>query len=129
MLATAAFAVIAAIPHRGQIAGFIFVGPFAYLAFRQWLFGVRVRDEGIIIGGLLWSRRVSWTEIDHFACESAGPYPFVGRLIPRGGKRPIILVGIDAGRRPTARSRADAQAKVDLLNAELARRRSRGDAQ
>ena len=121
--------VLAALPGKGEVAGFVLVGPMAYLAWRAWVFGVRIGDAGVVIGGFLSSRRVGWAEIERFTCESAGPYPFVGRLIRKGGERPIVLVGIDAGRRSTEKSRADVQAKIDLLNAELARRRMRGDAQ
>lgn len=64
-----------------------------------------------------------WSEVERFTVESAGPYPCVGRLVRVGGKRPLVLGGIDAGRRPTKKSRVDTQAKVDLLNAELARHR------
>jgi hypothetical protein len=114
---------LAVLPGKGQIAGWIFVVPLTYLAYRAWLFGVRVRDDGIVIGAFLSSRKVSWSEIERFTCEPSGPYPFVGRLIRSDGGRPLIMSGIDAGRRPTKKSRIDAQATIDLLNAELARHR------
>jgi hypothetical protein len=124
MVAVVGAIVVSVLPGRGEIAGFIFVGPLGYLTWRAWLAGVRVHDDGVIIGGFLMSRRVSWADIERFTVESAGPYPCVGRLIRSDGKRPIVLIGIDAGRRPTKKSRVDTQAKVDLLNAELARHRA-----
>ncbi len=120
---TAGLLVLAVLPGKAEVVGYIFIAPWAYAAWRAFYWGVRVRDDGIIIGGFLTSRRVSWAEIERFTVESAGPYPCVGRLIRKDGKRPIVLIGIDAGRRPTKKSRVDTQAKVDLLNAELARRR------
>ncbi len=121
---TAAFIAVAAVPGKGQIVGFIFAPSIGYLTWRAWRIGVRVRDDGVIVGGFLWAKRVPWTDIERFTAEPSGGYPYVGRIVRNGGHRPIVIAGFDSGRKATDKHRRQVQAPIDQLNAVLERWRA-----
>ena len=104
---------------KAAIVGLVFGPLCAVLAWRFWLCGVHVGPDGVRVNGYLRSTRVAWTEIERFAVEPAGPYPYVGRLIRKDGKPPLILVGTGTGTRKTKYNQVTAQKPIDLLNQRL----------
>jgi hypothetical protein len=104
---------------KAPILALVFGPPCAVVAWRFWLSGVHVEPDGVRVYGYLFSRWVPWSEIERFTVESAGPYPYVGRVIRSDGKPPVILIGTGTGTRKTNYNRLTAQKPVDLLNKRL----------
>jgi hypothetical protein len=116
---TTAFLVIAILPGRGQIVGWIFVPVLALTTWRQWNLGAHIDSVGVKIVGYLVSRRVPWGDIDHFEVRPWNGYPCVGHLVGRNG-RAIQIVGISASKR----HRPVAEAPIYELDQVLAEWRS-----
>jgi hypothetical protein len=110
--------VLAALPGRGQIVGFIFLAPWLVGTWRSWTLGVHVEADGVKVVGLVLSKRIRWEDIDHFAVLPAGNYPYVGQIIRRDGGPPMPVLGLAAGR--GERFRPGVQKPVDELNLVLA---------
>jgi hypothetical protein len=101
------------------ILAVVFGPPWAVVAWRFWLSGVHIEPDGVRVYGYLFSRWVPWSEIERFTVEEAGPYPYVGRLIRKDGKPPVVLVGTGTGTRKTDYNRRTTQKPIDLLNKRL----------
>jgi hypothetical protein len=110
---------LAVAPSKAQVVGYVFAPVTVWMAWRFWLCGVHVESNGVRIYGWLRTQRVPWADIDRFTVEPAAPYPYVGRLIRKDGRRPIVLVGTGTGRFENEKNRREAQAPVDLLNERL----------
>jgi hypothetical protein len=104
---------------KAAIVGLVFGPLCAVLAWRFWLAGVHVDSDEVRVNGYLFSKRIPWSEIERFTVEQAGPYPYVGRLIRKDGKPPVVLVGTGTGTRKTEYNRVTAQSPIDLLNRRL----------
>jgi hypothetical protein len=104
---------------KAAVLALVFGPLWGVVAWRLWLAGVRVRSDGVRVNGYLFSTWVPWSEIERFTVESAGPYPYVGRLIRKDGKPPVILVGTGTGTRKTEYNRVTAEKPIDLLNKRL----------
>lgn len=114
--------VLAAVPGRGQIAGYIFAPLWLIVTWRAWRWGVAIEDGGVKVIGSLISRRFSWDEIDHFAVKPWQRYPYQGHVIMKNG-RAVPIFGIGAAGRPKRRDehhRLQVQEPIDRLNELLA---------
>ena len=89
---------------------------------RSWTLGVYTDDRGITVRGVVRSKRIAWTDIDHFAVMPAGNYRFVGHVVPRDGRHPRPILSIAAANWPNPdKKQLQAQGPVDELNLALAR--------
>jgi len=118
---TLGWVVLALIPGRAEIAGYVCAPLFAAWTWPAWRMGVRVDTEGVKVTGYLVTKRVYWRDVERFAVLPAGPYPYVGHLIRTGGRRPIVIMGISTGRGKTEKHRLEAQRPIDELNEQLVR--------
>jgi len=66
------------------------------------------------------TRRVPWSEIDHFAVMPLGRYPYVGYVVRRDGQK-LPTFGLSTS--SWAREGASLQRPIDELNKVLADRR------
>ncbi len=116
------FIVIAALPGRGEIVGYIFAPVFFLVATRWWRLGVHVETHGVKVVGSLLSKRIAWEEIDRFEVRPWLRYPYQGYVVLTGG-RAVPILGIGAAGRPKSkdqRHRRQAQEPIDRLNEALA---------
>lgn len=112
--------VLAAVPGRAEIEGYVFAPLWLIVTWRAWRLGVHVEHDGVKIVNFVVSKRVAWGDIDHFELRPWGNYPYRGYVILDGGHEPIPLVGIGAPRPKNERHRRQAQAPIDRLNNALA---------
>lgn len=120
--AAVGFAVVAVLPGGAQGLGLTLAPICALTAWRAWVAGIRVEARGIKVVGFLLSRRFRWEEIDHFAVEPLGRYPYVGHVVLRNGRH-VGTYGLGAPGRPQSKAehfRGQVQRPVDELNALLA---------
>ena len=117
-LCTCIFAGVAFVPNQGQLFAAIVALYFLDLTWRFWLRGVRVRGDGVTVGGWPFARSVAWSDIERFTVEPAGSNPYVGRLIRNDGL-PSIAIGAISGGPRTKKSRQRPQPVIDLLNQAL----------
>ena len=98
----------------GEIFSFIAAGVLAAMAARGLTLGVRVGATGIVIRGMLRTRRVLWSELEKFSFGATGLFPAVGiaRLVDG---RQFAITAISTG--PVARPQA--RAKAEAIIAEL----------
>jgi fatty acid desaturase len=65
-----AFIILAAVPGKGQVVGYIFAPLWLIGTWRVWHLGVAVEDDGVKVIGVLVSKKIAWEEIDHFEVRS-----------------------------------------------------------
>lgn len=119
--------VIAAVPGRAQVAGYIFAPLSAICVWRFWNLGVHVEDNGVLVVSPILSRRVPWAEIDCFEVRPWLQYPYPGYVVLQGDRAPIPIMAIGAGRPENERHRLQAQEPIDRLNEALAEWRRSGE--
>lgn len=115
--------VLAVIPGTTQVVGLIFFAPFWLWAVRLWRAGVRVGGEGIVVCGVVASKRIAWAEIDRFEIQPRGRWPFVGFIVFRDGRRPLPVSSLSTPGQPKSRwpeFREQVAVQVSALNAILA---------
>lgn len=116
------FIIIAVVPGKGQVVGFIFAPLWLIGTWRVWHLGVEVEDDGVKVVGVLISKRIAWGEIDHFEVRPWQRYPYQGHVVMKNG-RVIPILGIGAAGRPKRRDeihRLQVQEPIDRLNGVLA---------
>jgi hypothetical protein len=119
--------VIAFLPSRIHVAGYITAPVMAIVAWRCWTAGIHIEAAGVKVVGILLSKRFSWGEIDHFAVLPFGTNPYVGHCILRSG-RSVPCLGISAAANPeTERRRRQVEKPIDKLNRTLEAWRASGD--
>jgi len=127
-VAAVGFCVLAVLPGKVHVAGFIGAPLFLLMAWRAWTAGIHVEADGVKIVGFLASRRVRWGDVDHFAVLPLGNYPFVGHVVLRDGRQ-FGTYGISAAARPKSKAeqfRLQVQGPVDELNEVLGEQRGAG---
>ena len=72
---------------RGQVAGLVVAALLLALAWRMSMVGIQVGDGGVTVATLFLSRRVLWSDIDHFAVLPLGQFPYVGYVVMRDGRK------------------------------------------
>jgi hypothetical protein len=118
-------AVIAFIPARIHVFGWV-AGPlFLVAAWRMWASGIRVGDAGVRMVSYFGSRQVGWDEIDHFAVLPLGQYPYVGHVVLSDGRTIGCLALAAPGWPKRESSRLKVQEPIDELNQILAARHGR----
>ena len=122
---TVGFVVLALVPGRAEVAGYVLAPLFALWTWPAWLMGVRVDDSGVKVTGYLLTKRIPWPDVERFAVMPAGNYPYVGHVIRTNGRRPVVIMGISTGRGKSEKHRLEAQKPIDQLNAALADWRAR----
>jgi hypothetical protein len=112
--------VLAVVPGRAEIAGYIFAPLWLVATWRAWRLGVHVEADGVRVVGFLGSKRVAWEDVDHFEVRPWGKYPYVGYIVLTGARMPVTIVGITTAGGKTDRHRLQAQVPIDRLNGALA---------
>lgn len=103
-----------------NVVWFIFAPLVAVLAWRCWKLGIRTARDGVQIVGFFASRRVSWIQVERFAVEPLGSYPFVAHVVLRNGDH-LPCLGLSSAARPNPdKKRLLVQEPVDKLNQLLA---------
>jgi hypothetical protein len=118
--------VLASVPGKAQIVGYIFAPVWTIGTWRTWRVGVHVQDNGVKVVGALVSKRIAWEEIDHFEVRPWLRYPYQGHVILKSG-RAIPILGLGAAGRPKGRDehhRQQVQGPVDRLNEVLSQSRA-----
>lgn len=108
------------------IAWWTAIGFFAILAVRLALVSVTANSEGVCIRGFVRTRRLGWSEIDHFSLGRLGLFPAVGIAYRKQG-RPIAMTAIELAKVTTRKERAITQGMIDELNQMLAEQQAGGD--
>jgi hypothetical protein len=116
---TLGLVVLAVVPGRAQVGGYVGAPLFALCAWRAWQMGAHVDDGGVKVVGFLFSRHVAWADIERFAVMPAGRYPYVGHIMRFHGP-PVIVMAISTSRGKTEKHRLEAQQPIDELNGLLA---------
>lgn len=114
--------VLAVVPGRAQIAGFVFAPLFLLMTWRVWNAGIHVESDGVKIVTVFLSRRVRWQDIDHFAVMPFGRYPYVGHVVLLDGRK-LGTFGLATSSRRTEANRLRVQWPIDQLNRILAEQR------
>jgi hypothetical protein len=97
------------------------------LAWRMWLIGTYVEPSAVRVVNYLRTIRVPWAEIEHFAALPAGQYPYVGHIIRKQGRAPVVMMGIESSPDESEENRRRVQAAIDPLNRALEEWRQRGN--
>jgi hypothetical protein len=99
-------------------------------AWRGWVSGIGVDDDGLRVVQVLSTKRVAWSDIDHCELRRLGENPFVAYLVLTDGQAlPTVgLSSVGAGRgiTPLAETKRDVQDKVDALNQIINKHTGRG---
>jgi hypothetical protein len=119
----AVFFALALTGGRGSVAAYVIGALLLVVAWRMWIAGFRVEADSVKVVTLFRSRRVSWSEIDHFAVMPLGTYPYVGYVVLRDGRK-FGTFGLSASSRKAEANRLRVQRPVDALNQVLADRRA-----
>ena len=125
---TLALVALAVVPGRAEAAGYVGAPLWAIATWRAWRLGVHVDESGVTVSGVLYSRRVAWSDIDHFAVMPSGSYPYVGHIVRSDAGRPVAIMSMSAPRGKSDAHRLEVERPVDELNGLLAawRTRTRG---
>lgn len=116
--ATGLFIYLATKGGSGLIPASLFAALLLICTWRAAVVGIHIVPGGVKVVSSFKTTRLSWEEIDRFTLAPRGPYPLTGHVILRDG-RDIWCVGLDAGRRPTAWSRKQAEEPIAQLNSLL----------
>jgi hypothetical protein len=109
--------VVAVVPGKGQLVGYIFAPLFAVMTWRAWTLGVHVEADGIKVVGSILTKRVPWGDIDHFEVRPWLRYPYQGHVIFRGDRSPMPILAIGGGGTGSDETRRQrAQKLIDPLN-------------
>jgi hypothetical protein len=111
----ALFLILGVASTRGRVAAVIIGGMLLVLAWRLWVAGIQVTGDGVKVGTLFLSRRVSWHDIDHFAALPLGRYPYVGCVVLRDGRK-FGTFGLSTSAFETEANRLRVQRPIDELN-------------
>jgi hypothetical protein len=107
---------------RGQVAALVIAALLLALAWRMSMVGIQVGDGSVRVATLLLSRRVLWSDIDHFAVLPLGRFPYVGYVVLRDGRK-FGTFGLSTSSCKTDQNRRQIQRPIDELNRVLANRR------
>jgi hypothetical protein len=118
-VAAGVFLVIGVTHERGRVGVLVVAGITLLAAGRMWTTGIRVQADGVTVGAFVISRRVSWSEIDHFAVMPLGRYPYVGYVVLRDGRK-FGTFGLATSADETEGNRLRVQRPIDELNSILA---------
>jgi hypothetical protein len=58
----------------------------AALTWRQAVGGFWVSDDSVRLSGIVFSRRISWTDVDSFQVKPLGPSPYAAYVVRRDGR-------------------------------------------
>jgi hypothetical protein len=113
--------VLAIVPGRAQVVGYIFAPLWAAATWRAWRLGVHIRPDGITVAGALLSKRIAWRDIDRFEVRPWLRYPYQGHVVLKDERTSIPILAISSRRPKSERHRRQVQDPVDGLNEALAR--------
>lgn len=117
MIVLVGLIVLAAVPGRGQIVGYIFAPLWLIVTWRAWRWGVAIEDGGVKVIGSLISKRFSWEEIDHFKVRPWQREPYHGHVVLKSGRLvPIWGLGVARlSKRRDEHHRLQVQEPIDRL--------------
>lgn len=104
---------------RAQIPGVILLVIGIVMMWRTYNLGIHIRTDKVKVCHWIGSRTLTWEDIEHFEVAPFGKYPYVGRVILKGGKE-VVSLGLSTGRKKNARFVED---PIAALNAVLDEKR------
>ena len=85
--------VLAIVPGRAEVAGCVFAPLWGRVTWRSWQLGVHVEEAGVKVSGSLFSQRVAWSDIDHFAVMPGDQDAFAANLGAVGERAAVRALG------------------------------------
>jgi hypothetical protein len=109
-----------------RVIGWVVVGFLAILAIRTALWSVTASADGVRVRGVIRTRTLRWSEIDHFSLGRLGFFPAVG-IAHRKRGRPLAMSAIEVTKMSTVKGRAGTQTMITELNRLLAEHHGSGE--
>jgi hypothetical protein len=109
---------------RGQFVLFAGGALLLLVGCRMSLVGIRAGTDSVTVATLFSSRKVPWSNVDHFAVMPLGRYPYVGYVVLRDGRK-FGTFGLSTNAGESETKRLHVQRPVDELNQMLASRQER----